>query len=91
MSLYFKVYVDFEYNQGKQILINTSIFSTHAACTAIPFWPYEKTYLTISRIFPSLSLAHSYIAFLHGVYPDSPTPPPVLDNGQINLFMEDSK
>ena len=91
MSLHFQVYADFEYIQGKRSLIRTSILSTHAACTAVPFWPYKKTYLTISRIFPSLSLAHSYIAFLHRAYPDSPALSPVLDDGQMYLFMEDSK
>ena len=91
MSLHYQVYADFEYTQGKRLLIRTSIFSTHAACTAFPFWPYENTCLTVSRIFPSLSLAHSYIAFLHRVYPDSSALPPVLDGGQLYFFMEVSK
>jgi hypothetical protein len=35
--------------------------------------------------------AKSYIAYLHGVYKKSPSPPPVLDGGQKELFPEVSK
>ena len=88
MPLHFQVYADFTLTQGKPQLISTSISSTHTACTLWPIWPDEKTYLTISRIFPTLRHANSYIAYLHGVYPDSPAPPPVLDGGQLDLFQE---
>jgi hypothetical protein len=91
MSLHFQVYADFTLTQGKPQLIGTSISSTHAACSDLPFWPNPATYLTTSRIFPTLRLAHSYIAHLKGVYPDSPAPPPVLDGGQLDLFQEGSK
>jgi len=86
MALHFQVYADFSLTQGKPQLAATSISSTRSACTDIPFYPYEHSCLTISRIFPTLQLAHSYIAYLHRVYPDSPAPPPVLDGGQQELF-----
>ena len=86
MSLHYQVYADFTLTQGKPQLVNTSISSTLAACTSLPFCPFDYSYLTISRIFHTLQNAQSYIAFLHGVYPHSPAPPPVLDSGQIELF-----
>ena len=91
MSLHFQVYADFTLTHGKPQLASASISSTNAACTLLPFRPYLSTYLSISRIFPTLRLAHSYIAYLHGVYPDSPAPPPVLDGGQKDLFQEVSE
>jgi len=96
MSLHFQVYAEFTLTNGKPQLVSTAINSTHAACTALPFFPYESTYLTISRIFPTLRHANSYIAYLHGVYPShgtcaSPAPPPVLDGGQKDLFSEVSR
>ena len=91
MSLHFQVYADFTLTKGKPQLVRTSISSTRAACTYFPFLPNPATHLTISHIFPTLHLAHSYIAYLHGVYPDSPAPPPILDGGQQELFMEVSK
>jgi len=86
MSLNFQVYADFTITQGKPQLVNTSISSTHAACTSFPFHPFDYSFLTISRIFKTMQNAKSYIAFLHGVYPHSPAPPPVLDSGQKELF-----
>jgi len=90
-GLHFQVYAGFTLTHGKPQLVSTSISSTHAACTPIPFYPFDYSYLTISRIFPTLKNAYSYIAFLHGVYPHSPAPPPVLDGGQKELFSEVSK
>jgi hypothetical protein len=91
MSLHFQVYADFMLTNGKPQLASTSIFSTHAACTSWPIMPYENSCLTISRIFHTLKNAQDYIAFLHGVYPHSPAPPPVLDSGQKDLILEVSK
>jgi len=91
MSLHFQVYADFTITKGKPQLISTSISSTHSACTTIPIYPFANTYLTISRIFPTLQKAKFYIAYLHGVYPHSPAPPPVLDGNQKELFLEVSK
>ena len=87
MALHFQVYADFAYSQGRRFLAGTSLYSTRSACNPFPFWPYENTCLTISRIFPSLCQARSYLAFLHGVY-KYPAPLPVLDNGQKELFKE---
>jgi hypothetical protein len=86
MSLHFQVYVDFIFSKGKPQLAATSINSTTAACTSWPFNPYEHKPLTTSQIFPTLKEAQSYIAYLHGVYPHSPAPPPVLDGGQQDFF-----
>jgi len=86
MALHFQVYADFTLTQDKPQLVHTAIYSTQAACTSLPFWPNAATFLTISRIFPTLRLAHSYIAYLHRVYPNSPAPPPVLDDGQLELL-----
>jgi hypothetical protein len=86
MSLHFQVYADFSLTMGKPQLVNLSISSTHAACSHFPFCPLDYSYLTISRIFPTLKIAHSYIAYLQGIYPQNPAPPPVLDSGQIELF-----
>jgi len=88
MSLHFQVYADFILIKGKPQLVGTSIYSTLSACSSLPFCPIENFNNTISRIFPTLKNAHSYIAFLHGVYPHSPAPPPVLDGGQKDLFSE---
>jgi hypothetical protein len=88
MALHFQVYADFKYANGKRTLVSTSISSTHAAVTDLPFWPYEHSYSTLSRIFHTLKNAQSYIAYLHGVYPDSPATPPVLDGNQQELFKE---
>ncbi len=85
-SLHYQVYADFSFINGKPQLVHTSIISTYAACTDIPFQPYEHTLLTLSRIFQTLPQAHAYIANLHGVYPNSPAKPPVLDCGQKELF-----
>jgi hypothetical protein len=90
MSLHYQVYADFLLSNGKPQLVSTSISSTYAGCTSIPFSPFYKI-LTISRIFPTLQNAKSYIAYLHGVYPNSPAPPPVLDGNQQELFQEFSK
>ena len=91
MSLHFQVYAEFSLTKGKPQLASTSILSTHAACTSWPVYPYETAYLTISRIFPTMRHAKSYIAYLHGVYKKSTAPPPVLDGGQKDLFSEVSK
>jgi hypothetical protein len=88
MSLHFQVYADFTITHGKPQLVKTSIYSTTAACTTIPINPYAHTLLTISRIFPTLQNAKSYIAYLHGVYTHSPATPPVLDGNQKELFTE---
>ena len=88
MALHFQVIADFTLSHGKPSLTSISIYTTHAACTLFPFCPNPATYLTISRIFPTLQLAHSYIAYLQGVYPCSPIPPPVIDGGQLELFQE---
>jgi hypothetical protein len=88
MSLHYQVYSDFTLTNGKALLINTAIFSTTAACTTVPFYPYENNFLTTSRIFPNLEEAQSYIGYLHLIYPDSPAPPPVLYNGQKELFAD---
>jgi len=89
--LHFQVYADFSLSNGKPQLVSTSISSTNSACTTIPIYPFEHTLLTISRIFPTLQMAKNYIAYLHGVYPHSPAPPPVLDGNQQELFPEVSK
>ena len=86
MSLHFQVYAGFALAQGKPSLVSISISSTHAACTPYPFLPYGSTYLTISRIFHTQKEAHSYIAYLYGVYPQSTAPLPALDSGQNELF-----
>jgi len=86
MSLHYQVYADFTLTKGKPQLVNLSISSTRAGCSRLPFYPSDFSYLTISRIFPTLKIAHSYIAFLQGLYSDSPAPLPVLDSGQIELF-----
>jgi len=86
MSLHFQVYATFTLTKGKPHLVSTAIYSTYAACTTLPIYPNPASYLTISRIFPTLKLAHTYIAYLHGVYPHSPALPPVLDNGQQDFF-----
>jgi len=89
--LHFQVYAEFTRTNGKPQLFSTSISSTHSACSLFPFCPFTHTTLTISRIFPTLVIAKSYIAYLHRVYPDSPAPPPVLDGNQQELFPEVSK
>ena len=86
MSLHFQVIVDFSLSHGKPSLVHIAIYSTHAACTSFPFWPNPSTFLTISRIFPTLRLAHSYIAYHQALYPHSSAPPPLLDSGQKELF-----
>jgi hypothetical protein len=86
MSLHYQVYADFTLTKGKPQLVGTSISSTRAGCTHLPFYPFDYSYLTISRIFPTLKIAHSYVAYLQGLYPASPAPPPVLDGGQKELF-----
>jgi hypothetical protein len=91
MSLHFQVYAEFKLVKSKPQLVSTSISSTLSACTTIPIFPFYKTYLITSRIFPTLQIAKSYITYLHGVYPRSPAPPPVLDSGQKDLFSEVSK
>ena len=91
MSLHFQVIVEFSLTLGKLSLVNMGLYSTHTACTQWLILPNENTPLTISRIFPTLQLAKSYIAYLHGVYPHSPAPPPVLDGNQQELFPEVSK
>jgi len=79
MSLHFQTYAEFSLTSGKPYLISTSISSTHAACTSIPFNPYPHKILTLSYIFPTEKIARSYIIHLHKVFPNSPAPPPVLD------------
>jgi hypothetical protein len=92
MSLHFQVYADFTLTaHGKPQLVSTSIFSTRAACTTLPVFPYVSSNLSISRIFPTLQIANSYIDYLNGVYPDNTATPPVLDSGQKDLFSEVSK
>jgi hypothetical protein len=92
MALHYQVYAVFNtLTNGKRSLTGLSIYSTHAACTSLPFWPNPATYLTISRIFPTLRHAHSYIAYLQGVYQQNPATPPVLCGGQLDLFSEVSK
>jgi hypothetical protein len=88
MSLHYQVYAEFTLTQGKPQLVSTVIYSTTAAITLFPICPSINSYLTISRIFPTLKNAYSYIAYLHGVYPASPAPPPVLDGNQQELFPE---
>jgi hypothetical protein len=88
MSLHYKVYADFIFTHGKPQLVKTSLYSTTSACTTIPVYPYLASTLTISRIFSTLEEAKSFITYLHGVYPKSPAPPPVLDGGQKELFSE---
>jgi hypothetical protein len=91
MALHYQVITDFSLTNGKPLLVSTAIFSTTAACTQWPIQPKENSYLTTSRIFPTLQMANSYIAYLHRVYLHSPAPPPVLDSGQQELFKELSK
>jgi hypothetical protein len=86
MALHYQVYADFTLTQGKRQLIKTSISTTTAECTTIPIFPFPYTSLTISRIFPTLQNAKSYIVYLHGIYPHSLAPPPILDSGQKFLF-----
>jgi hypothetical protein len=87
-GLHYQVYAEFsfQHNKPKAQLVSTSISSTYAACTTILFQPFDSKPLTISRIFHTLPQAHSYIAYLHGVYPNSTAKPPVLDCGQKELF-----
>jgi len=91
MSLHFQVYAEFSLAKGKPQLVSTSISSTHAACTTIPIFPFYRTYLITSRIFPTMRHAKSYTAYLHRVYPRNPAPPPVLDSGKKDLFSEVAK
>jgi len=91
MALHYQVYTDFSLSNGKPSLISISIYTTHAACTLFPFCPNAASYLTLSRIFPTLPLAHSYIDYLQGVYPRNPIPPPEIDDGQLELFKEVSE
>jgi hypothetical protein len=82
-KLYFQVYAEFSFVKGKPQLLNTSIFSTYAACTTIPLNPLDYSFFTISRIFHNLDQAASYCAYLHGVYPNSPAlPPPQSNDGK---------
>jgi hypothetical protein len=90
VSLRFQVIADFSLTQGKPSLVSTVLFSTHAACTQWPILLNENISLTISRIFPTLQLARSYIAYLYRVY-KKPIPPLVIDGGQQELFLEVSK
>jgi len=87
-GLHYQVYAGFSFLEGRPQLVKTSISSIHKAGTTFPINPLCSSLLTISRIFTSLKIAHSYIAYLHGVNPDSPAPPSVLDGGQHNLFSE---
>jgi len=91
MPVHYKVHSKFKFINGKSQLVSTSIYTTHAPCTVVPYYPYQHTSLIICHIYPTLQDAQSYIKFLHRVYPDSPAPPPLLDGGQINLFSEVSK
>ena len=90
MSLHFSVIAEFSLTQGKPSLVSTVLYSTHAACTQWPILPNENAPLTISRIFPTIQLARSYIAYLYRVY-KKPIPPLVIDGGQQELFLEVSK
>ena len=87
MSLHFQVIAGFLLIQDKPSLVSTVLYSTHAAYTSWPILPNENSYLTISRIFPTLHLARSYIAYLYRVY-KKPAPPLVIDSGQQELFKE---
>ena len=85
MSLHFKVNTDFEFFNGKLSLIGLSINSTTSACTTIPQQisiPLLKTY----RILSSLEEAHTFIAHLKKVYPESVHLPVEFDSGQKEIL-----
>jgi len=88
MTVHYQVYANFSFTKSKPSLVGISISSTQKACTTLPIFPYPNTYLTISRIFQTLSEAKTYIAYLHRVYPHSPIPPLVLAGKQQDLFQE---
>ena len=90
MALHFQVIAEFTLTKGKPSLVNTVLYSTHAACTSWPFQPYKNIFLTTSQIFETLQLARSYIAYLYRVY-KKPVPPLVIDSGQQDFFMEVSE
>jgi hypothetical protein len=84
MAFHFQVYAHFKFSNGKAQLVSTSISSTTSAVTTIPENPLLFG-LCISRTFHTIKEAHSYIAYLQGVY-KTKLPPPVLDSGQQFLF-----
>jgi hypothetical protein len=88
MATNYQIISNFTLTNGKPLWVKSEIFSTKAACTFQPFRPYPEKCLTISYIFPTMQLVHSYIAHLRKMYPHSPAPPPVLDSGQQELFKE---
>jgi len=87
MALHFQVYAEFSLYKGRPSLVGLSINSTMAACTSWPFSPYDNKLLTTSRIFRNLKEAHSYIAYLQGLY-KKPIQPLILYSGQLELFPE---
>ena len=91
MALHYQVTAEFCFSSGRPSLAGLSLHSTQAACT---LWPVPGSIVklaSISRIFPTLKEAHSYITYLLGLYSNSPVPFPVLDKGQQELFQEVSR
>jgi len=85
-SIHYQVIAEIKLSHGKPQLVSTSLFTTSAACTALPV--FENSVLIQSRIFPTLKSANSFIVSLYGAYPHSPAPLPLLDNGQKYFFKE---
>ncbi|WP_461257064.1 hypothetical protein [Treponema sp. R80B11-R83G3] len=69
-SIHYRAYAEYNLIHGKPQLASTSIFTTKSALTPLPL--FENSALKQSRIFPTLENAHSYIAYLHVAYKDSP-------------------
>jgi hypothetical protein len=91
MSLHYAVISDFSLSHGRPSLVSLSLHSTKEACTLWPLPGSMVRLLSNKHIFPTLKLAHSYIAYLKSRYPNSPVPFPVLDKGQPELFQEVSE
>ena len=88
MALHYQVIASFKCSGCKPRLIKPSFFSTSKACTSFPFLYSQNSYLTISRIFPTMQAAEDYITYLQRLYPDNPAPFPVLADDQQELFPE---
>jgi hypothetical protein len=91
MSLHFAVISDLSFSGCRPSLTGLSLYSTKEACTLWPIPGSLVRLLSNKHIFPTLKLAHSYIAYFKGRYPNSPVPFPVLDKGQPELFQEVSE
>ena len=88
MALHYQVIANFTSTKGRPSLVGLSLHSTTAAYTQWPVPGSLVRFASNSRIFHTLKEAHSNIAYLLGLYKDSPVPFPVLDKGQKELFQE---